>query len=129
MKAVESGAGMLGNIMVIDNSATMRALVSIVLADFGYGVITAASGREALEKIKDVPVSLVITDLYMPEMDGSSFIREIRSRDRYRHIPIVMLTAELREASKQEGKEAGATVCLIKPFSWDELIGVIKKFV
>ena len=116
-------------VMVIDDSATMRALVSIALENVGYEVITATNSLEALTKIDSQHVSMVITDLYMNGEDGISFIQEVRSRDRYRHIPIVVLTTEFREAIKQKGKAAGATAWIVKPFGWNELTGVVNRYI
>lgn len=128
MKTVETDAGMHGKVMVIDDSAVMRVLVSIALENVGYEVITATDSREALTKIDSQHVSMVITDLYMNGVDGISFIQEVRSRDRYKYIPIVVLTTEFREAKKQEGRAAGATAWIVKPFGWEELMGVVNRF-
>jgi len=115
--------------LVVDDSASMRQLVSFTVKDAGYDVIVAENGKDALAKLSSNKVDMVITDLNMPEMDGITLIREIRSMAEYRFVPIVMLTTEAQEAKKQEGRAAGASGWIVKPFMPEKLLDVVRKFV
>lgn len=115
--------------LIVDDSASMRQLVSFTVQDAGYDVVTAENGKVALEKITGRRIDMVITDLNMPEMDGISLIRSLRSMPDYRFVPIIMLTTEALEAKKQEGRAAGASGWIVKPFTPDKLLGVVRKFV
>ncbi len=115
--------------LIVDDSASMRQLIAFTIKDAGYDVLLAENGRDALEKISRAKVDMVITDLNMPEMDGITFIRELRGKADYKFIPIVMLTTESQEAKKQEGRAAGASGWIVKPFSPSQLMDVVKKFV
>jgi two-component system chemotaxis response regulator CheY len=115
--------------LIVDDSASMRQLVSFAVKDAGYEVLTAENGKDALQKAADAEIDMVITDLNMPEMDGITFIRELRRLPSYRFIPIVMLTTEAQEKKKQEGRSAGASGWIVKPFSPDKLLDVVHKFI
>jgi len=115
--------------LIVDDSASMRQLVAFTIKDAGYDVLLAENGKDALEKMSRAKVDMVITDLNMPEMDGITFIRELRGKADYKFIPIVMLTTESQEAKKQEGRAAGASGWIVKPFSPSQLMDVVKKFV
>ncbi|MEK6744350.1 MAG: response regulator [Nitrospirota bacterium] len=115
--------------LIVDDSASMRQLVAFTIKDAGYDVLLAENGKDALEKMSRAKVDMVITDLNMPEMDGITFIRELRSKADYKFVPIVMLTTESQEAKKQEGRAAGASGWIVKPFSPSQLMDVVKKFV
>jgi two-component system, chemotaxis family, chemotaxis protein CheY len=116
-------------ILIVDDSASMRQLVTFALKSAGYDVIAAVHGKDALEKLKTATAGLVITDLNMPEMDGIELIRNVRSNATLKFTPVVMLTTESQEAKKQEGKQAGASGWLVKPFKPEELLDIVKKFV
>lgn len=118
---------MAKRIMTADDSASVRQMVSFTLKQSGYDVVEAADGRTALDAITASPVDMLITDLNMPELDGIELIREVRKNPRCRFIPIVMLTTESQEARKQEGKSAGATGWIVKPFKPDQLLAVVRK--
>ena len=115
--------------LIVDDSASMRQLVSFTVRDAGYDVLVAENGRDALDKLSGSKVDMVITDLNMPEMDGITLIREIRGMPQYRFVPIVMLTTEAQEAKKQEGRAAGASGWIVKPFIPEKLLDVVRKFV
>jgi two-component system chemotaxis response regulator CheY len=115
--------------LIVDDSASMRQLVSFAVKDAGYDVLTAENGKDALQKASGTKVDLVITDLNMPEMDGITFIRQLRGLPEYRFVPIVMLTTEAQEAKKQEGRAAGASGWIVKPFSPEKLLDVVRKFI
>jgi two-component system, chemotaxis family, chemotaxis protein CheY len=134
-------------IMTADDSASIRQMVSFTLKEAGYDVIEAVDGRDALEKLMgecdsplpgecDSPlpepgrtgtVHMLVTDLNMPNMDGIELIRRVRGESRYRFMPIVMLTTESQNAKKQEGKAAGATGWIVKPFKPEQLVAVVRK--
>ena len=115
--------------LIVDDSASMRQLVSFTVKDAGYEVVTAENGKDALAKASSSRIDMVITDLNMPEMDGITFIRQLRGMPDYRFVPIVMLTTEAQEAKKQEGRAAGASGWIVKPFSPEKLMDVVRKFV
>ena len=116
-------------VLIVDDSASMRQLIAFTIKDAGYDVLLAENGRDALEKMSPVKIDMVITDLNMPEMDGITFIRELRGKADYQFVPIIMLTTEAQEAKKQEGRAAGASGWIVKPFSPSQLMDVVKKFV
>ncbi|TAN44477.1 MAG: response regulator [Nitrospirae bacterium] len=117
------------SILIVDDSASMRQLVSFALKDAGYDVTAAVHGKDALEKLNSVKAEMVITDLNMPEMDGIELIKQIRMKPGFKFTPVVMLTTESQDSKKQEGKSAGATGWIVKPFTPDQLLGVVRKFV
>ncbi|MDX9714971.1 MAG: response regulator [Dissulfurispiraceae bacterium] len=116
-------------ILIVDDSASMRQLVTFTLKDAGYDVIAAVNGKDALSKLGGAKIDMVVTDLNMPEMDGIEFIKAFRGTPGNKFVPIVMLTTESQESKKQQGKEAGASGWLVKPFVPDQLKDVIKRFV
>lgn len=113
-------------ILTVDDSASMRQMVKFTLSDAGYAVIEAEDGNDALAKLAQ-PVNLVITDLNMPNLDGIGLIRKIRANSACKGLPIIMLTTESQALRKQEGKAAGATGWMVKPFSIPQLLAVVKK--
>jgi two-component system, chemotaxis family, chemotaxis protein CheY len=113
-------------ILTVDDSATVRQMVKFTLSDAGYSVIEAVDGKDALTKLTG-PVNMVITDLNMPNLDGIGLIRSVRANPAWKGLPIIMLTTESHEARKQEGKAAGATGWIVKPFSTQQLLAVVKK--
>jgi len=115
-------------ILIVDDSASMRQLVSFALKDAGYDVIDAVNGKDALNKLNGTKIDMVITDLNMPEVDGIEFIKQLRNKPGYKFMPIVMLTTESQESKKQEGKQAGASGWIVKPFTPEQLIDIVKKF-
>ncbi|NCC23861.1 MAG: response regulator [Deltaproteobacteria bacterium] len=119
---------MTKTIMTVDDSASVRQMVGFTLKDAGYGVIEASDGKDALSKLSG-QVHMVVTDLNMPNMDGIELIRSIRANPAYKFIPIVMLTTESQDSKKQEGKAAGATGWIVKPFKPDQLLAVVKKLI
>lgn len=115
-------------IMTADDSASVRQMVSFTLKNAGFQVIEAVDGRDALSKLAKTPVHMLITDLNMPNMDGIELIRSVRSlSSSQKFIPIVMLTTESQPGKKQEGKTAGATGWIVKPFKPEQLLAVIKR--
>lgn len=117
----------MASILAVDDSASMRQMVSFALKSAGHDVVEASDGEDALNIAKSNKVNLVITDVNMPKMDGITLIRELRSLPSYRFTPILMLTTESAPEKKQQGKEAGATGWLVKPFNPDQLLATINK--
>ncbi len=117
----------MASILAVDDSASMRQMVSFTLKGAGYDVIEASDGVEALNIARGKSVNLVITDVNMPNMDGITLIRELRNLPAYKFTPLLMLTTESGAEKKQEGKAAGATGWIVKPFNPDQLLGTIKK--
>ena len=115
--------------LIVDDSASMRQLVTFALKDAGHDVIAAVNGKDAIAKLGGAPVDMVVTDLNMPEMDGIELIRQMRGMAAYKFTPIVMLTTESQEEKKAEGKSAGASGWIVKPFKPEQLMEVVKKFV
>ncbi len=117
----------MAKILAVDDSASMRQMVAFTLKGAGYEVIEASDGVEALQKAKAGKVDLVLTDVNMPNMDGITLIKELRAMPNYKFTPILTLTTESGAGKKGEGRAAGATGWLVKPFSPDKLLATIKK--
>ena len=118
---------MVKKVLVVDDSKTMREMVSFTLRGAGFEVIEGEDGKHALQTVGDTVVDLVITDLNMPNMNGTELIRALRLKPQFSNIPILMLTTESDSFKKLEGKNAGATGWIVKPFSPDRLLQVISK--
>lgn len=114
-------------IMTVDDSSSVRQMVSFTLRGAGYQTVEAVDGKDALSKLNGASVNMIITDLNMPNMDGIELIRKVRAGSSFKFIPIVMLTTESQAEKKQEGKSAGATGWIIKPFKPEQLLAVVKK--
>jgi two-component system chemotaxis response regulator CheY len=115
--------------LVVDDSASMRQMVAFTLQSAGFQVIEGADGKDALGKVDGKAVHVVVTDLNMPVMDGITLIRELRKLPNFKFTPILMLTTESQDSKKQEGKSAGATGWLVKPFNPEQLLQVVAKVV
>ncbi|MEO5357181.1 MAG: response regulator [Nitrospirae bacterium YQR-1] len=115
-------------VMLIDDSATLREIVSTTLKKAGYNVIEAKDGKDALSKLAG-KIHLMICDVNMPNMDGIAFLKEIKKNATYKFTPIIMLTTESQETKKQEGKEAGAKAWIVKPFKPEVLLSAIEKLI
>lgn len=114
-------------ILSVDDSTSIRQLVQFTLEKEGYEVLLAVDGRDALDKVKQSPVDMVITDLNMPNVDGIELIRALRADPAFKFTPIVMLTTESAAEKKDSGKSAGATGWIVKPFKPEQLIAVVKR--
>ena len=114
-------------VMTVDDSASIRQMVSFVLKGAGYDVVQAVDGLDAFSKLKGQELHLILSDINMPKMDGLEFTRRLRAMPEYRFVPVVLLTTESHPEKKQEGKAAGATGWIVKPFSPDQLLAVAKK--
>ncbi|QWT46294.1 response regulator [Azospira inquinata] len=116
-------------ILAVDDSTSIRQMVSFTLKSAGYEVVEAADGQDALDKAKSQDFQLVLTDQNMPRMDGLSLIRSLRTLPAYRSVPILMLTTEAGDTMKSQGRAAGATGWLVKPFDPQKLIEVVRKVI
>ena len=114
-------------IMTVDDSASIRQMVSFTLKEAGYSVVEAIDGQDALNKLNSNAINMLITDLNMPNMDGITLIKNVRANSATKFIPIIMLTTESQAEKKMQGKSAGATGWIVKPFNQDQLIAVVKK--
>ncbi|MEA2084180.1 MAG: response regulator [Thermodesulfobacteriota bacterium] len=120
-------------IMAVDDSPTIRTSISFCLKNAGYDVINAVDGQDATEKLEQVraegqSLSLIITDINMPQMDGITFIKNVKKSD-FRFIPILVLTTEGDIAMIKKGKDAGAAGWLVKPFQPEQLLWAIKRLI
>ena len=113
--------------LAVDDSKTMRDMVSFILKGAGFEVIEAEDGKDALTKLGNTSIDIVITDLNMPNMNGFELIRALRANTNYKFTPILMLTTEGDDSKKQEGKSAGATGWIVKPFNPEKLVQVVTK--
>ncbi len=116
-------------IMIVDDSASIRQVVSIALRGAGYAVLEAEDGRDALNKLTGQRVHLVISDVNMPNMDGIAFLKELKAKPEYKFTPVIMLTTESAEEKKLEGQAAGAKAWMVKPFQPEQLLAAVKKLV
>ncbi len=118
---------MAKTILTADDSASVRQMVGFTLKQAGYEVVEAVDGQNAFEHMTQTPVDMLITDLNMPRMDGIELVRQVRGRSEYKFIPIILLTTESQASKKQEGKAAGASGWIVKPFTPEQLLAVVKK--
>lgn len=114
-------------IMIVDDSSTMRQMVSFTLTSAGYEVVEAQDGLDALAKSTARTMDLFLTDLNMPNLDGIQLTRRLRATPAYEFTPIVLLTTESQKERKMEGRAAGATGWIVKPFQVEQLLAVVKK--
>ncbi|MBW2187401.1 MAG: response regulator [Deltaproteobacteria bacterium] len=118
---------MAKNILAVDDSRSIRQMVSFTLKGAGYTVVEAGNGQEALALAQKQKFDLVLTDLNMPIMDGLTLVQRLRAAPVYKFTPMLMLTTETGAAFKAKGKTAGLTGWLVKPFDPQKLLGVVKK--
>jgi two-component system chemotaxis response regulator CheY len=121
---------MAKTILIADDSESIRAVVGFALREAGYDVLVANDGQHALDLlVQNDHVSLIVSDLNMPVKDGISFLKDVRSLDKFKYLPFLILTTESQETKKMEAKQSGATGWIIKPFVKEKLIAVIKKVI
>lgn len=113
--------------LIVDDSASMRGLVGLTLRNAGHEVVEAVDGLDALEKLNDTRPEMMFVDVNMPRMDGLEFVKQARQLPVCRYTPIVMLTTESHTSKRQEGRIAGATGWIIKPFKPDQLLQIVTK--
>lgn len=117
----------MATILAVDDSASMRQMVSFTLKGAGYNVVEAVDGVDALSKAKAQTFDCIVTDVNMPNKDGIELIKDLRAMSNYKFTPMLMLTTEAGMDKKQQGKEAGATGWIVKPFNPDQLLKTIQK--
>jgi two-component system, chemotaxis family, chemotaxis protein CheY len=114
-------------ILAVDDSPSMREMIRIALTTAGFTVTEVSDGQQALDAARGSTFDLVLSDVHMPNMDGIALIRALRAEAAYRHTPILMLTTEASPERKREGKQAGATGWIIKPFDAQQLIATMRR--
>ena len=114
-------------IMTVDDSTSIRQMVSFTLNQAGYDVVDAMDGQDAADKLASIHIDMLLTDLNMPNKNGLELIEWIRSMPQFKFIPIIMLTTESETEMKQKGRAAGATGWIVKPFKPEQLLAVVKK--
>lgn len=116
-------------ILIVDDSASVRQVVSIALKGAGYDVIEGCDGKDALTKLNGQKIHLIISDVNMPNMDGITFVKEVKKLPSYKFTPIIMLTTESQEGKKQEGQAAGAKAWVVKPFQPAQMLAAVAKLI
>ena len=114
-------------ILVVDDSSSMRQVVSMALKGSGYDVIEACDGKDALGKLAGQRVHLVISDVNMPNMDGITFVKEMKKNPAYKFVPVIMLTTEGSDEKKKAGQEAGAKAWVVKPFQPQQMLAAVSR--
>ncbi|WP_119394986.1 response regulator [Salinibius halmophilus] len=117
----------MANVLIVDDSASMRQMVNFTLTTAGHKVVEAVDGVDGLEKAKASQFELIISDINMPNMTGLEMVPQIRALGQYRATPILMLTTESSGDMKQKGKSVGATGWIVKPFNPAQLLNTIKR--
>ncbi len=115
--------------MIVDDSSSMRQVVGIALKTAGYDVLEGCDGRDALTKLDGRKVHLIISDVNMPNMDGITFLKEVKKHASYKFTPVIMLTTESQEAKMNEGRAAGAKAWMVKPFKPAQILDAVSKLV
>lgn len=120
---------MAKTIMIVDDSASLRQVVRMTLEDAGYAAIEACDGKDALGKLGSAKISLIICDVNMPNMDGITFVQELKKLPNHKFTPVIMLTTETGEGKKQAGQAAGAKAWVIKPFQPAQMLQAVSKLI
>lgn len=116
-------------IMVVDDSASLRQVVAIALRGAGYTVVEAKDGQDALNQLTGQRLSLIISDVNMPNMDGISFVKAVKQLANYRFTPIIMLTTESEPEKMKQGQAAGAKAWVVKPFQPAQMLDAVSKLI
>jgi two-component system chemotaxis response regulator CheY len=120
---------MAKTIMIVDDSATLRQVVGIALKGAGYDVLEACDGKDALAKLDGRKIHLIVCDVNMPNMDGITFVKQMKTLPAYKFTPVIMLTTEAGEGKKQEGQAAGARAWVVKPFQPAQMLDAVSKLI
>ncbi|NHZ37042.1 response regulator [Massilia rubra] len=120
---------MAKTIMIVDDSSSVRQVIGITLRGAGYDVLEGCDGKDALTKLDGRKVHLIISDVNMPNMDGISFVKQVKQLANYKFTPVIMLTTESAEEKKREGQAAGAKAWVVKPFKPDVLLNAVQKLI
>ena len=116
-------------VLTVDDSRTMLAMLQHTLTDAGFDVLQAEDGQQGLDVLKNQDVDVVITDINMPVMDGIEFIKSVRASGRFQSLPILILTTESSREKRDQGRAAGGTGWIVKPFDPEKLVSVINRVV
>ncbi|MFZ2987827.1 response regulator [Ideonella sp.] len=114
-------------VMIVDDSGSFRTVVKLSLQKAGYAVLEAMDGKDAVSKLTGQKINLIVCDVNMPNMDGLSFVRHLKTTSAYKFTPVIMLTTESQDAKKAEGKAAGARAWITKPFQPSQLVEAVNK--
>lgn len=117
------------NILIVDDSMSIRQTLGMVLKSEGYSVVEAIDGKDAMSKLDGTRFNLIISDVNMPNMDGIEFVKSVKQTPHYKFIPIIMLTTEGNESKKNEGRNAGVKAWIVKPFQPPTLLEAINKLI
>lgn len=117
----------MASILAVDDSPSMRQMVEFTLQSDGHDVITAEDGVDALNKAKTADLDAIVTDVNMPNMDGITLVRELRALQKFKFTPVLILTTESGPERKQQGREAGATGWIVKPFVPEQLQATVRR--
>ena len=120
---------MAKTILIVDDSASVRQVVTIALKGAGYDVIAGVDGKDALSKLTGQRVHLIISDVNMPNMDGITFVTEVKKLPAYKFTPVIMLTTESQEDKKRQAQAAGAKAWVTKPFQPDQMLSAVAKLI
>ncbi len=116
-------------IMIVDDAASLRQVVAIALKGAGYATIEACDGKDALSKMTGQKIHLIISDVNMPNMDGITFVKNVKQLPNYKFTPIIMLTTENQDEKKKEGQAAGAKAWVVKPFRPEQMLDAVSKLI
>ncbi len=114
-------------ILVVDDSGSFRTVVKLALQKAGYTVVEACDGKDAVDKLNGQKLNLIVCDVNMPQMDGLTFLRHLKTTTAYKFTPVIMLTTESQESKKAEGKAAGARAWITKPFQPSQLVDAVNR--
>jgi two-component system, chemotaxis family, chemotaxis protein CheY len=120
---------MAKTVMIVDDSISIRQVVGLTLRGAGYDVVEGSNGKDALAKLGQQKVNLIVSDVNMPEMNGIEFVKAVKAQPEYRFLPIIMLTTESGDEKKREGQAAGARAWVVKPFKPDVLLNAVQKLI
>ena len=120
---------MAKTILIVDDSSSVRQVIGITLRGAGYEVIEGCDGKDALAKLDGRKIHLIVSDVNMPNMDGISFVKQVKALASYRFTPVIMLTTESADDKKREGQAAGAKAWVVKPFKPDVLLNAVQKLI
>lgn len=116
-------------IMVIDDSISIRQVVGLTLKKAGYDICEAIDGKDAIGKLTGQKINLIVCDVNMPNMDGITFLKTLKTLPNYKFTPVIMLTTESQESKKEEGRQAGARAWVVKPFKPEQMLEAVSKLV
>jgi two-component system, chemotaxis family, chemotaxis protein CheY len=120
---------MAKSILVVDDSGSVRNVVSIALRSAGYEVVEASDGLEGIKRLDGRKLHLIISDVNMPRMDGISFLREVKKHPQYKFTPVMMLTTEAGDDRREQGRTEGAKAWMTKPFQPEKMLMAVQKLV